>query len=44
VAIREVLDIDAFNREADVEREDATRLERCRKAIAPALAKVFEQE
>ena len=41
-AIREVMDIDAFNREVDAEREDAARLERCRKAVAPALAKAME--
>jgi hypothetical protein len=36
-AIREVMDVEAFNREVDAEREDAARLERCRKAIAPAI-------
>jgi hypothetical protein len=39
--VRGVMDVDAFNRQVEAEREDAARLERCRKAVAPALERAL---
>jgi hypothetical protein len=42
-AIDELLDIDAFNYELNLEKKDAAKLERLRKAVCPTIRAALDE-